>query len=105
MLDRQTIFLCVVGLSILNGIFSPLLKIAVPVSAALLPEVFPRTVEWVLLWGSIMLSSLVLLLSGVPAAIYERVVERDANDSAPGTASLWIWFAGAIVLSLPMLAG
>lgn len=100
MFDRQTIFILVVGLSILNGMFSPLLNIAVPVSAALLPELFPRTVEWVLLWGSIMLSSLILLLSGVPAAVYERLVERNAG----GTASLWIWLAGAAVLSLPMLA-
>lgn len=87
-------------MSILNGIFSPLLKIAVPVSAALLPELFPRTIEWVLLWGSILLSTLTLLMSGVPAAVYERLVERDAH----GTTSLWIWLAGAAILSLPMLA-
>ena len=101
MLDRQTIFLFVVGLSVLNGIFSPLLKIAIPVSAALLPEVFPRTVEWVFLWGSIMLSTLVLLVSGVPAALYERLLERDPR----ATTSLWIWLAGAATLSLPMVAG
>ena len=100
MLDRQTLFIAVVVLSILNGIFSPLLKIAIPVSAALLPEVFPRTIEWVLLWSSILLSSLTLLASGVPAALYERLVERDAKS----TVSLWIWLGAALVLSLPMLA-
>jgi len=100
MLDRQTIFFLVVGLSIVNGIFSPLLKIAVPVSAALMPELFPRTLEWVLLWGSIWLSTLTLLVSGVPAALYARLLERNPD----GTASLWIWLAGAGVLSLPMLA-
>jgi hypothetical protein len=100
MLDRQTIFHIVIGLSIVNGIFSPLLKIAVPVSAALMPELFPRTLEWVLLWGSIWLSTLTLLVSGVPAALYARLFER----SPDGTASLWIWLAGATLLSLPMLA-
>jgi len=100
MLDRQTLFIAVVTLSIVNGIFSPLLKIAVPVSAALLPELFPRTIEWVLLWGSILLSSLTLLASGVPAAIYERLVERNPAS----TVSMWIWLGGAVVLSLPMLA-
>jgi hypothetical protein len=99
MLDRQTIFLFVVGLSIVNGIFSPLLKIAIPVSAALMPELFPRTLEWVLLWGSVWLSSVTLFVSGVPAALYERLVDRDSS------VSLWIWLAGAAVLSLPMLAG
>jgi hypothetical protein len=99
-LDRQTIFLIVVGLSIVNGIFSPLLKITVPVSAALMPELFPRTAQWVLLWGSVLLSSVTLFVSGVPAALYERLVERGANS----TTSLWIWLAGAAILSLPMLA-
>jgi hypothetical protein len=100
MIDRQTIFLVVMGLSIVNGIFSPLLRIAMPISAALMPELFPRTLQWVLLWSSILLASTTLLVSGVPAALYERLVERDAN----GTASLWIWLAGAAILSLPMLA-
>jgi hypothetical protein len=97
MLDRQTLFIIVVGLSMLNGIFSPFLKIALPVSAVLLPELFPRTVQWVLLWGSVLLSTLTLLLSGIPAALYERLVERNAA----GTASMWIWLAGAALLSAP----
>jgi hypothetical protein len=96
-LDRQSIFLIVVALSIVNGIFSPFLKIAIAVSAVLLPELFPRTVEWVLFWGSVLLASVTLLFSGVPAALYERLIERDAN----GTASMWIWLAGAAILSLP----
>ena len=100
MLDRQTLFFIVVGLCIVNGIFSPLLRIAIPVSAALLPEVFPRTLQWVLLWASVLLASVTLFVSGVPAALYERLVERDPNR----TASLWIWLAGAAFLSLPMLA-
>jgi hypothetical protein len=97
MLDRQTILLLVIGASVLNGIFSPLLKIAIPISAVLLPELFPRTVEWVLFWSSVLLASVTLLFSGVPAALYERLVERDPN----GTASMWIWLAGVAILSLP----
>lgn len=99
MLDRQTLLIAVVGLSMLNGILSPFLKIAVPISAVLLPELFPRTLEWVLLWASVLLSTLTLLLSGIPAALYARFVERDV----PGTASLWIWLTGATVLCLPAL--
>lgn len=97
MLDRQTLLLLVISVCVVNGIFSPYLKIAIPISAALLPELFPRTMEWVLFWGSILLSSATLLFSGVPAALYERLVERDpANDM-----SMWIWLAAAAVLSLP----
>ncbi len=99
MLDRQTLFLVVLGLSIVNGIFSPLLRIAVPVSAALMPELFPRTLEWVLFWASILVASVTLLFSGAPAAVYARLVERDPQS----TASLWIWLSGAVLLSLPAL--
>jgi hypothetical protein len=103
MLGRQTIFLSVVGLSIVNGIFSPFLKIAIPISAVLMPELFPRTLEWVLFWGSVLLASATLLFSGVPAALYERLAERDGDGATSGTASLWIWLAGAAILSLPVL--
>ena len=99
MLDRHTLLLVVVGLSIVNGILSPYLNIAIPVSAALMPELFPRTVEWVLLWASLLLSSATLLVSGVPAALYERFV----SDDPKGTVSMWIWLAGAAALCLPVI--
>lgn len=99
MLDRQTLFLAVVALSIVNGILSPFIKIAIPISAVLLPELFPRTLEWVLFWGSVLLASATLLISGVPAALYERLVERDPNSRA----SMWLWLACAAVLSSPAL--
>jgi len=99
--DRQTLFVIVVGLSVLNGIFSPFLKIALPISAVLLPELFPRTLPWVLLWASVLLSTLTLLLSGIPAALYERL----AGERPESLVSMWIWFAGAIVLSLPAVQG
>ena len=99
MLDRQTLLLIVVGVCIVNGIFSPFLKIALPISAALLPELFPRTIEWVLFWTSVMLSSGTLLMSGIPAALYERLVERDEES----TTSMWIWLSGAVLLSLPAI--
>jgi hypothetical protein len=97
MLDRHTLFLLVLAVSVANGIFSPFLNIAIPVAAVLLPELFPRTVEWVLFWSSILLASATLLLSGVPAALYERLVEHNSG----GTVSMWVWLAGAAVLSLP----
>lgn len=97
-MDRQTLLLMVVGLCIINGLFSPYLKVAIPISAALMPELFPRTIEWVLFWNSILLSSATLIFSGVPAALYERLSERES------TAAAWIWLAGAAVLTLPAVS-
>ena len=97
MLDRQTLLLLIFGVCIVNGIFSPFLTLAIPVTAALMPEIFPRTIEWVLFWSSILLASATLLFSGVPAALFERLVARDPEAAA----SMWIWLAGAAALSAP----
>ena len=97
MLDRQTLLLMIIGLCIVNGIFSPYLNIAIPVSAALMPELFPRTAEWVLFWGSILISNATLLFSGVPAALYERFIDPDTES----TVSMWVWLGGAMLLSAP----
>lgn len=96
-IDRQPLFFVVLGVCMANGIFSPYLNLAIPIAAVLLPELFPRTVEWVLFWSSILLASATLLFSGVPAALYERLVER----GGAGGVSMWIWLAGAGALSLP----
>lgn len=100
MLSRQTLLAAVLGLCALNGIFSPYLPIAVPVTAVLMPELFPKTREWVLFFSSLMVASATLLASGVPAALWERLIERDPESKV----SMWIWLAGAAVLTVPAYA-
>ena len=97
-MDRNFLFFAVVGISVLNGLFSPFLAIAVPIAAVLMPEVFPRSVGWVLFFSSLLVASGTLLFSGVPAALYERLVNRDRSQVA-----LWIWLGGAMLLALPAL--
>jgi hypothetical protein len=98
-MDRNFLFFVVVGISVLNGLFSPFLAIAVPVAAVLMPEVFPRSVGWVLFFSSLLVASGTLLFSGVPAALYERLVD----GARGGQAALWIWLAGSALLALPAL--
>lgn len=95
--DRQNLVPVIIAVCIVNGIFSPYLMLAIPVTAVLLPELFPRTIEWVLFWSSILIASATLLVSGVPAALYERLIERDTSAAT----SMWIWLAGAAILCLP----
>lgn len=98
-MDRQTLLIVVMVVSMVNGIFSPYLKVAIPVSAVLMPELFPRTVQWILFWSSILLASATLLFSGIPAALYERWTARGGE----GTSSMWIWLCGAALLTLPAI--
>ena len=97
-MDRNILFFAVVGISILNGLFSPFLVIAVPIAAVLMPEVFPHSIGWVLFFSSLLVASGTLLFSGVPAALYERLV-----DGGRGQVALWLWLAGAVLLALPAL--
>lgn len=98
-MNRQILFIGIVGLSILNGMLSPFLPIAISITAVLMPEVFPRSPGWVLFFSSILISSGTLLLSGVPAALYERLWEGGGASNVP----MVIWLAGAVLLSLPAL--
>jgi len=102
-MDRNVLLFTVAGISVLNGLFSPLLNIAVPIAAVLMPEVFPRSIGWVLFFSSLMVATATLLVSGVPAALYERLVARGEAGSEDGLAVPAIWLIGAVLLSLPAL--
>lgn len=97
-MDRQTLFAIILCVCAVNGIFSPYLNLAWIIAAPLMPELFPRTVEWILFWSSIFLSTATLLFSGIPAALYERLVDGESF------ASMWIWLAGAAFLTAPVIA-
>jgi hypothetical protein len=98
-MDRNFLLFTVVGISVLNGLFSPFLAVALPIAAVLMPEVFPRSVGWVLFFSSLLVASGTLLLSGVPAALYERLIDRGRGSPAV----MAIWIAGAVLLALPAL--
>lgn len=98
-MDRNLALFIVVGISILNGLFSPFLVVALPIAAVLMPEVFPRSVGWVLFFSSLLVASATLLVSGVPAALYERLVERGRERGI----AMIVWLAGAALLALPAL--
>ncbi len=96
--DRHMLFSLVIGLAVVNGIFSPYLNIAVPITAVLMPELFPRNPSWVLFFSSIFVASATLFFAGVPAAIHERFT---AEPEATGP--MWTWLAAAALLTVPAL--
>jgi hypothetical protein len=84
--------------SLLNGLFSPF----VPIAWRVVPFLFPVLAEAgqgvVVMAGGMALAVTTLVVSGVPAAIYERV-----TGAANTPASAWVWLAGAVFLSLPTI--
>ena len=99
MFDRNTLLAIVVGICVVNGLFSPFVWLARPIVVILMPEIFPKTVGWMFYFSSIFVASATLLFSGVPAALYERLTGADPDSTVP----MWIWLAAAVLLTLPAL--
>jgi hypothetical protein len=99
-METRHIVAAVMLVSLLNGMFSPY----VAVSWALMPYLFPilaaTSPPVVIMVGQLTLAVTTLVVSGVPAALYERVTGTRATPI-----SAWIWLGGALFLSLPMILG
>lgn len=88
----------VMGLAIVNGIFSPWVLAVFVFFPVWYPSWAPPYTQIVYMLSALILSTLTVMLSGVPAALYGRL------SSAPSSVIQGlIWIAGAIVLTLPAL--
>jgi hypothetical protein len=99
-MTRDVLLVGTVGLSLLNGMhFSPWFE---PVHVLLRPILasFYLTSPLLLLYfTSIFLGLATLMLAGIPAALFEKA--RGLTRSSP--ASIGIWLAATLLLSLPAL--
>lgn len=104
-MSRGTLFALIAGLAVLNGL-APLLGL----KSLAFAIVWVLRAFWLPTWvdnfavavylASLIASTLVLLLSGIPAALYERLWLGTAqNDSG-----LYVWLLSAGVLSAFLLA-
>jgi len=83
----------------LNGLASPWLPMLWGTSPLWMAGMVPETLSGITYVSSLALSTVTLMVSGVPAALYERYTK--ARESTP--VSLGIWLAAAIAFSLPAL--
>lgn len=89
----------IIGLAIINGMFSPVLALVFALHGLWYPFFLPFAIGLVFAMSSLLLSTLYLMVSGVPAALYERF----AGDGTTTFASRMIWLATMALLSLPSL--
>jgi hypothetical protein len=84
------------GLPFLHPLYLPTFLVSANLMAA---PLFGNT-SLVALFTSLMVSTAIVILGGIPAAIYERFV--GAKDDSTEV-SLWIWLAGTAILTLPAM--
>ena len=98
-MNPQTIFIVILGVTLLNGFISPVVPLVFIMSPVWLPE-FVSPTRIPLLYGtSLIVSISTLMLSAVPAGLFERLTGREQSDQA----SMLVWLGAAVLLTLPGL--
>ena len=100
-MDRTFYFIGIAFFGMINGLFNQLwLLFALIHMQILAPALLFGSVALTLLFSSLMVSTATIILGGIPAAIYERLVGATEDSTE---VSLWIWLAGTALLTLPAL--
>ncbi|SRR6266545_152473 len=99
-MNRNAYYIGIAFFGMVNGLFNPLLAFAYVFSKVLMFVPLFGSESLMTYFASLMLSSATIILGGIPAAIYERIV--GAKDDST-EASLWIWLAGTAILTLPSI--
>lgn len=95
MLDRNGL-IPVTLLAIVNGIFSPWVLFVFIAYPVWFPSWVPAYTQLVYMASALILSTLTIMVAGVPAALYTRL---SARPNGPVTGLIWL--AGAALLTLP----
>lgn len=98
-MNPQTIFVAILGVTLVNGFVSPVLPLVFIMAPVWLPEFAPHNQISVLYGASLIVSVSTLILSGVPAGLFERLTGRQETDQT----AMLVWLGTAVLLTLPGL--
>ena len=96
----QTGLVFVLGVAMLNGLFSPALRIVVLFAPVWYPALLPQVASLLFLLSSLLVATFTLMIAGVPAALYERLSGTEDSDAV----SMGIWLLGVLILTAPAVA-
>jgi len=100
-MDRTLYYIGIAFFGMVNGLFNQTWLLFALIHVQILsPALLFGSVGLTLMFSSLMVSTATIILGGIPAAIYERVV--GAKDDSTEV-SLWIWLAGTGLLTLPAM--
>jgi hypothetical protein len=94
-MDRNGL-VAVMAVAIVNGIFSPLVLMVFLLYPVWYPGWAPPSAQLVYMASALILSTMTIMVAGVPAALYER---WSAGPSRTTVAAIWL--AGTVLLTLP----
>ena len=87
----------VLGIAMLNGLFSPALRIVVLFAPVWYPALLPQVASLLFFLSSLLVATFTLMIAGAPAAIYERLSGAPESNFI----SMGIWLFGVLILTAP----
>ena len=100
-MDRNLYYIGIAFFGMINGIFNQLALLFALIHVQILaPALLFGSVPLTLMFSSLMVATATIILGGIPAALYERFVAAEGDSTE---ASLWIWLAGAGILTIPAI--
>lgn len=95
--ERKHVFGLIAVVSLVNGLFSPFTMLVLQLFPFWFPGFLNPTMPLLITFSAILTAFATLLLSGIPAAVFERVTSRPDSDLV----SLYLWLAGAVLVTTP----
>jgi len=100
-MDLNFYYIGIAFFGMINGLFNQeALAFTLIHMQILAPALLFGSLSLTLMFSSLMVSTATIIIGGIPAAIYERVIGAK-DDSTEG--SLWVWLAGTAILTLPAM--
>ncbi len=101
-MSRNFFYIAIAFFGMVSGLpfFHPLYVLTVGYTSRLMAAPFFGNEVAISYFASLMLSTAIIIVAGIPAAIYERFI--GAKDDST-TVSIWIWLIGTALLSLPAM--
>jgi hypothetical protein len=100
-MERNFYYIAIAFFGMVNGMFNQTVVLFTFLHVHILsPALLFGSESLTLYFTSLMVSTATIILAGIPAAIYERVVGAKEDSTV---ISLWIWLAGTGILTLPAM--
>lgn len=102
LLKQDGFFIGIASLSLLNGMhFSPYFNSVAILFGPILRGFYITSPVVTFYLTSLLIAVSTVMISGIPAAIYERVTGRQQSDST----SMAVWLGALFLITLPSLMG
>lgn len=96
----QGTLVLVLGVAMLNGLFSPALILILALSGLWYPWFLPASPSLLFFFSSLLVATFTLMIGGLPAALFERI----SGQKRPTYVSMGIWLLGVLLLTTPAAA-